>query len=58
MRCTAGAATPIAITAAGLRLAAEAGYRTAVLPASRAGAAVYRRLGFRDVGSYLEHAVS
>ena len=47
-----------AITVAGLRLAAEAGYDTAVLQASGAGRAVYERLGFRAVGTYVEHAVS
>jgi hypothetical protein len=40
-----------------MRLAAEAGYATAVLQASGAGQRVYQRLGFRVAGRYVEHAV-
>jgi predicted acetyltransferase len=46
-----------ALTAAGMRLAAEAGYATAVLQASGAGQRVYERFGFRVAGRYVEHAI-
>jgi ribosomal protein S18 acetylase RimI-like enzyme len=39
-----------AVTHAALRDAQEAGYRTAVLVASEAGARIYRRLGFKAYG--------
>jgi hypothetical protein len=46
-----------AMTAFGMRLAATEGYDTGVLQASGQGRAVYERLGFRDVGGYVEHSV-
>jgi ribosomal protein S18 acetylase RimI-like enzyme len=47
-----------ALTAAALAVAVARGCRTAVLQASTQGERIYRRLGFRAVGEYAEHAVS
>jgi ribosomal protein S18 acetylase RimI-like enzyme len=46
-----------ALTRAALGVAVARGCRTAVLQASGPGERIYRRLGFRTVGEYAEHAI-
>ena len=47
-----------ALMRAALDVAVARGCRTAVLQASMQGERIYRRLGFRTVGEYAEHAVT